>query len=154
MTNDEQFTSIRSQWPDQSQKQKLSHRRTTRHLSLMDLIVLGNRDSSNGVTKGTNKNLKKAFEHGATWRPSTTLTFTSEVNQNREKYSSSVLTRTSSDIISIARTFRMNLEDPRFVPNSTLYQRRSDQWDFQTPSATTWKPPSTPLETTKTLQRF
>ena len=88
------------------------------------------------LQKGQHKKLLAAAESGTNSQPKGTLTLSSEISTHQESLRSSVLSRTNSDIIMLGRKLRMNFEDPQFVPSSTQYLRRSDQWDTTIPSGT------------------
>ena len=61
-------------------------------------------------------------------------TFSSEVATSRKRFKSSVLSRTESDIIMLARRLGMNLEETQFKPQSSVYQRPSGRMATPTPS--------------------
>ena len=86
------------------------------------------------LPKAQKTRLLAAAESGTNSQPKGTLTLSSEISQNQKSLRSLVLSRTSSDVTTLAKKIRMNFEDHRFVPNSTQYLRRSDQWDSMIPS--------------------
>ncbi len=101
----------------------------------MDLILLGDRDSSRGVTQ---ESLKKIESSSRKWN-----VFTTSHNLDiflRDQDSSSKIEIFSAFAYSLrhnyaGKTTRNELiEDQQFVPNSTLYLRRSDHWDSRTQS--------------------
>ena len=77
--------------------------------------------------------LLAAAASGTSSQPKETWTLSCEISQNQRKLKSSVLSRTRSDITTLAEKLQMNLEDRRYEPKSTQYLRRSDQWDSTTP---------------------
>ena len=88
------------------------------------------------LPKAQKTRLLAAAESGTNSQPKGTLTLSSEINLRQKSLRSSVLSRTSSDITTLAKKLRMNFEDHRFVPKSTQYLRRSEIWGSTTPSET------------------
>ena len=88
------------------------------------------------LPKGQKTRLLAAAESGTSSQPKGTSTLSYEISKNQKSCRSSVLSRTSSDVTSLGKRLKMNLEDPRFVPSSTQYLRRSDQWDSTIPLET------------------
>ena len=58
--------------------------------------------------------LRAALENGKSLQPSA---LSSKIRTREEKLRHSVVSRTASDIISLAKDMSMNLEDPQFKPN-------------------------------------
>ena len=88
------------------------------------------------LPKAQKTRLLAAAESGTNSQPKGTLTLSSEINLHQKLLRSSVLSRTSSDITTVADKLGMNFEDRRFVPSSTQYLRRSDHWDSTIQSET------------------
>ena len=77
--------------------------------------------------------LLAAAASGTSTQPKENWTLSCEISQNQCKLRSSVLSRKSSDITTLAEKLKMGLEDRRYEPKSTQYLRRSEIWNSQTP---------------------
>ena len=89
-----------------------------------------------GLPKEEQKKFKEVLKNGQRSQNVATWTYTSAELKKRDKLRYSVVSRTASDITSLAKQLAMNLEEQQFAPKSSIYLRPSPRMDTTTLFAT------------------
>ena len=130
MSNSEQLYHIRQKFehlmPDNFRFVALDDEISSWIVSIMDKGI-----RAKGLPKAQQTKLLGALKNGARLQPKPDLTFFSET-ANFQKNRSSVASRTSSDIITLARRLEFNLEGVRSDRTSIMFQRPSGRMDTST----------------------
>jgi len=133
MSSRSHISRIRANFPNHLPQEGLTIVNLPEEISSWILSTLEDGIQIMALPKAQKRSSIQALRNGALTQPAPTSTFSSKQLLLRGKFKSSVVSRTKSDIISIATDMNMSLKGPQFEPTSITYQRPSDRKVIPTP---------------------